>query len=224
MGCCAAQHSASVLSSTTENTLLSAHNSSVCRREEVLNPNNIRRANIFGGNELADARAPLRHAACCTLPLPPPSLLANARIATAHPTRAALLLRVRVCGKAMPSKTAETEQAVSTVTAASASAHSYGEFVRQNPGMKRADRRAALQRFLDTTRGTAATATTHTSTATATKGRIPYTLEIMVSKLLPGGFGWQASSIMADNAGYAGVYRLNAGIIALGHSIAARCC
>lgn len=36
-----------------------------------------------------------------------------------------------------------------------------------------------------------------------TKGRIPYTLEIMVSKLLPGGFGWQASSIMADNAGYA---------------------
>ena len=48
-----------------------------------------------------------------------------------------------------------------------------------------------------------------------TKGRIPYTLEIMVSKLLPGGFGWQASSIMADNAGYAGVYRLNAGIVAI---------
>jgi len=65
------------------------------------------------------------------------------------------------------------------------------------------------------------------ATFTSTKGRFAYTFEIMVSKLLPGGAGWQASSIVADNLGYSATSAEFAAItgagdmtgVFLGHSV-----
>jgi len=65
------------------------------------------------------------------------------------------------CGYSICGKPDEVKRGASTTCAKDANAvapqpappvHSYGTFVRHNQGMKRADRRAALQRFLDSTR------------------------------------------------------------------------
>jgi len=58
--------------------------------------------------------------------------------------------------------------------AAAPPVHSYGAFVRQNPGMKRADRRAALQRFLDTTRGAPTTCATGAGATTDANAVAPH--------------------------------------------------
>jgi len=44
---------------------------------------------------------------------------------------------------------------------------------------------------------------TTTAPEVTTAGRWPYTLEVMVSKIFPAGFGWQFSSGIADGAGFA---------------------